>query len=359
MRLLIVGANGARETERVPQELADGEFLWCDCDYEQARDWVQPLAGLLATPVFDDHLRDAENPHHPSYFDATSGYEMIVFRGLQSTAPLVDEQGVVRVRTRPTVYFAFPRCLVTVRAADSQFVPALRARLLAWAPGAAGRPPSSPEELMLRLLGTMVDRYLGQRQPLAERLERLQRQLLDARRPFLDWPMLLDARGELRRLETLCEEQLEAIEQWLERRLEPDAGDDRPALPPLPDALQVRANDVLEHIQRVLAHAKRLEHSIETAVQLHFSSTAHRTNEVVRTLTTITAIFLPLTLITGIFGMNFESIPGLHSPLGFWIAMATMAAIAIGLLAYFRARRFLTDPASRRRPSRGTPADRK
>ena len=351
MRLLIVGANGARETGEAPQRLADDEFLWCDCDYEQSRDWVVPLAPLTATPVFDDHLRDAENPHHPSYFDATSGYEVIVFRGLQSTSPLIDESGALHVRTRPTVYFAFARCLVTVRAADSQFVPAMRERLLGWTPGTT-RLPASPEELMLRLLSTMVDRYLGQRQPLADRLERLQRELLDARRPFRDWPMLLEARGELRRLEMLCEEQLEAIQQWLERRLELDSGVEGPGLPPLPDRLQVRANDLLGHIQRVLTHSKRLEHSIETAVQLHFSSNAHRTNEIMRTLTTITAIFLPLTLITGIFGMNFESIPGLHSRLGFWIAMGTMAAIAGGLLAYFRARRFLNEPSSSQRPSR-------
>jgi len=64
----------------------------------------------------------------------------------------------------------------------------------------------------------------------------------------------------------------------------------------------VRLNDVLEHIQRVLHHARRLESSAESAVQLHFSANAHQTNQTMRKLTSIAAIFAPLTLITGISG---------------------------------------------------------
>jgi len=62
-----------------------------------------------------------------------------------------------------------------------------------------------------------------------------------------------------------------------------------------------------------------------------------------------TAIFLPLTLITGIFGMNFEAIPGQHSPLGFWITMAAMVVIAVALLVFFRTRRYLSEKPRRHR----------
>ena len=176
--------------------------------------------------------------------------------------------------------------------------------------------------------------------------------LLDPRRPFRDWLALLEARGELRKLEQLCEEQLDALQEWRDERLEHSVVDgEQLGLGALSDTLQVRTSDVVEHIHRVLNHARRLQDSAESAVQLHFSSTAYRTNEVMRTLTTITAIFLPLTLITGIFGMNFESIPGLHSPQGFWLTLGSMLLIAATLLAYFRARRYLSDAssASRRR----------
>jgi Mg2+ and Co2+ transporter CorA len=82
-------------------------------------------------------------------------------------------------------------------------------------------------------------------------------------------------------------------------------------------------------------------------VQLHFSATAHRTNQIMRTLTVLTAIFMPLTLITGIFGMNFEVMPGIHSPSGFWWTMGTMAFIALGLVTFFRARRYLEETGLR------------
>ena len=79
------------------------------------------------------------------------------------------------------------------------------------------------------------------------------------------------------------------------------------------ELLRVRSRDVLEHIERVLAHVRRLESSAETAVQMHFSAQSNRTNDIMRTLTVLTAIFLPLNLVTGFFGMNFEGLPLIHS----------------------------------------------
>ena len=98
----------------------------------------------------------------------------------------------------------------------------------------------------------------------------------------------------------------------------------------------MRIADVLEHVNRVLNHSRRLENGIETAVQLHFSANAHRTNQIVRTLTVITAIFAPLTLITGIFGMNVGGLPGLHGDHGFWwVMMLILASGGVTLAAFF------------------------
>ena len=361
MQFLSIRAGVARPLEAPPDEPGPDELLWVDCPYDEARAWVADVQRLTGAFVFEDHLLDAENPAHPSYFDSTQGYELIVFRGLAMRSPgeaPADDEGAARVRTRPTVFFLLPGCLVTVRSPDSRTVPALRERLLNAAPGRQ-RLPDSPEALMLRLLDSMVDRYLDLRQPLTAQLERWQRRLLDPRRPFRDWYPLLETRGELRKLEHLCEEQLDALQEWLDERLElaPQDGGASTALGPLPDALQVRANDVLNHIQRVHAHARRLQDSLESAVQLHYSATAHRTNEIMRTLTTITAIFMPLTLITGIFGMNFEFIPGLHARAGFWVAMGVMVAIALALVAWFRARRYLGAPGATRRARPARPRD--
>ena len=111
----------------------------------------------------------------------------------------------------------------------------------------------------------------------------------------------------------------------------------------LSDAYLVRIADVIEHIERVLNHAGRLEDSIESAVQLHFSATAHRTNQIMRILTVITAVFAPLTLIAGLWGMNFERIPGAQHPHGFALMIASMVVVALMLLIVLWARRVLSD----------------
>jgi Mg2+ and Co2+ transporter CorA len=68
---------------------------------------------------------------------------------------------------------------------------------------------------------------------------------------------------------------------------------------------------------------------------MHFNAQSHRTNEIMRVLTVLTAIFLPLNLISGIFGMNFEYIPLLHQASGFWLAMGLMVFVAVSLVFYF------------------------
>ncbi len=345
--------------------LPERGYAWVDAHFESPRAWVDTVERLTGVTVLDEHLADAENVTHPSYFDSTREYEMIVFRGL-AIRPVPDADEPIRIRTRPTVFFLFPRCVVSVRPADSHQIPALRRRLLDGA-RFKQRMPSRPEELMLRILNGMVDRYLDLRQPVTDQLEYAQRELLDPRRPFRDWMSLLEARRQLRKLENLSEEQLDALQEWRDERLDRHGGHDEPArhwanatneaeigtgadeptMPALTDALEVRVNDLVEHIERVRGHAQRLETSIESAVQLHFSATAHRTNQIMRTLTVLTATFMPLTLITGIFGMNFEVMPGVHSPAGFWWTMAAMAAIALGLVVFFRTRRYLEETGLR------------
>ena len=60
-----------------------------------------------------------------------------------------------------------------------------------------------------------------------------------------------------------------------------------------------------------------------------------------RTLTVLTAIFLPLNLLAGIFGMNFDFIPLLHRSSGFWVVLGLMMLTGIGLMIYFWRKRYL------------------
>lgn len=357
MELIVVAADSASIVTSL-DEVPEDAFVWCDCVYPDGPAWTDTVERFTGVRVLDEHLRDAENPGHPSFFDSTNEYEMIVFRGLAIRVESVEPWEIFPLKTRPVVFFLFPRMLVTVRAPDSRLVRDARTRLLASAGRA--RLPSQPEDLMLRLLNAMVDRYLELRQPLGAQFERWQRQLLDPRKPFRDWYGLLEARREARRLEDLCEEQLDAVQEWRDERLE-HAGSSGAGLS---DALLVRTSDVVNHIERVSSHAQRLESSLENAVQLHFSATAHRTNEVMRALTAITAVFMPLTLVTGIFGMNFEFAPGLHSRSGFWWTVGSMAVLGVLMLLFLRARAVWSasaligrDEARRRRARRSRRSD--
>lgn len=101
------------------------------------------------------------------------------------------------------------------------------------------------------------------------------------------------------------------------------------------DLLLVRLNDLMSHVERIQKHTLRLRSAIQSAIDLHFSAIANQTNENMRILAIITAVFAPLTLLTGIYGMNFEFIPGLKSPVGFWIMLGVMLLSTVLLLYYF------------------------
>lgn len=356
----ISGSHAELNPARMPETGAGRGFLWLDATHEEVAAnpaaWREQVEKLCGVHIYDPHLRDVINLTHPSYFDATQDYELVVFRKLALAKQTVAgaetcirrkfPAALNKLATLPVSFLLMQNVLVTVRASQSHTVEQARHRLLDYKlksdAGIHGsRLPTSPEELMLRLLNAMVDQYLELRQPLTQQLDRWQHALLDPRRPFNNWVALLDARMELRKLDHLCEEQHDALQELRDHIIDSHDGDSRAK-----DLLLVRANDVMEHIGRVLHHARRLEASLESAVQIHFAAMAHRTSEIMRTLTVITALFMPLTLITGIFGMNFVDMPLLKDRSGFWIALGGMAGLVPLLLLYFYSKRYLDARAS-------------
>jgi Mg2+ and Co2+ transporter CorA len=206
--------------------------------------------------------------------------------------------------------------------------------------GGGTRLPPNPADLMLRIVNHMVDSYLDLRRLLTRQFGTLQKELLSARTRFSSWQTLLEARNALHQLEDTCEDQRSAIQEWIdaldEWPVSADAHVNRER-----ELLRVRSRDVLEHIERVLGHVRRLESSAESAVQIHFSVQSNRTNDIMRTLTVLTATFLPLNLVTGVFGMNFEALPLIHNQEGFWISVGIMVVVGVGLGLYFWRKRYL------------------
>jgi Mg2+ and Co2+ transporter CorA len=200
--------------------------------------------------------------------------------------------------------------------------------------------PVSPADMMLRMVSLVVDAYLDLRRDLTRQLDHWQAELINPYTRFNNWAALLEARLSLHHLDEICEDQRSAMQAWLES-LNTWASPTSDALAKEHEILKVRSRDVLEHIDRVVNHVRRLEQSIETAVQIHFNAQSNRTNESMRMLTTLTAIFLPLNLIAAIFGMNFDVIPLLHAQTGFWWIIGCMALIASCLGWFFWRKRFL------------------
>jgi magnesium transporter len=186
----------------------------------------------------------------------------------------------------------------------------------------------------------MVDGYLALRRQLTRQMDHWQSELLNPSTRFNNWSSVLDARLALHQLDEICEDQRAALQDWIDSiETWPDA--DTPAAQRERDLLKVRSRDVLEHIERVVHHVRRMEQSAEAAVQMHFSAQSHRTNDIMRTLTALTAVFLPLNLITGFFGMNFEFLPAIHSSAGFWWTFSLMILLVVVVVSVFWRKRYL------------------
>ncbi len=358
MRVFLIDER-CRELDELPEALPAHGFLWVALsrpEFETRLATVQvALQRWVEAPLVDLHVSDLLNAQLPSHFESTSWYDLMVFRRLavgagRSAAFAEGEfdsvsgaiEALRSIDTNPVGLAVFDRLLLSVHPADCPVREHFAARLMqtpAAATGSARLPPSAAD-LMLRIVNHMVDSYLELRRQLTRQFTTLQRDLLGPRSKRVNWQALLESRNTLHLLEDICEDQRSAVQEWMDALDEwpPVEGD---ASARERELLRLRSRDVLEHIERVHGHVRRLESSAESAVQMHFSALGQRTNEIMRTLTVLTAIFLPLNLITGIFGMNFDFLPLIHSATGFWAAMVAMASVGLGLSAFFWRKRYL------------------
>jgi Mg2+ and Co2+ transporter CorA len=358
MRIFHIAGDQFTELDSLPDKLPATGYLWVGSARAEFAEKIGAVQASLQRwtggQLVDLHISDLLNDQLPSHFDDTSWYDLLVFRRLAAAgtpAASADEtrardtqRALAAIDTSPVGFAVFDRVLLTVHPNDCMVREFFAQRLQQQTQGAdvraASRLPPSPPDLMLRMVNYMVDSYLELRRALTKHLDALQQGLFDSRANFGSWKTLLDSRNRLHVLEDTCEDQRAAIVEWIDAldewpiEGEPVAKRDR-------ELLRVRSRDVLEHIERVLSHVRRLESSIENAVQMHFSAQSNRTNEIMRTLTVLTAIFLPLNLVTGFFGMNFDTLPGIHSPRAFWITLSAMLVLGIGLSWFFWRKRYL------------------
>ena len=101
-----------------------------------------------------------------------------------------------------------------------------------------------------------------------------------------------------------------------------------------------RLHDFLEVVELVPDPLARVDEVVDGLEDTNESVISHRQNDVLRILTVFSVVLLPLTLITGIFGMNVH-FPGFDTAAAFWAIVGFMAATGIALVAFFRFKRWL------------------
>ena len=103
----------------------------------------------------------------------------------------------------------------------------------------------------------------------------------------------------------------------------------------IPENILPFYRDVHDHLLRISDLAESYRDLVSSLFDIYFSVTANKTNDVMKVLTIFSATMLPLSLVAGIYGMNFQNMPELHSRYGYYFALILMGIIAGGLLIYF------------------------
>ena len=97
--------------------------------------------------------------------------------------------------------------------------------------------------------------------------------------------------------------------------------------------LHQKSVEILEQIEYDI-------NTLDSASSLYFSSQSHRMNEIMKVLTVVSVIFMPLTFIVGVYGMNFEHMPELKLTYGYYVVVGVMVGIAVAMAWYFKRKKW-------------------
>lgn len=184
----------------------------------------------------------------------------------------------------------------------------------------------TPAALLYWLLDRAVDSFFDPLEEIGARLEAWQEAILvnPGRAALTSLLALRRQLVELRRSIRAQEEMLRVAVS-----LESLAGEQR---------LRHYFADVLDHAVKLADLVENQRELVALGIETYLSAAANRTNEIMRVLAVITTIFMPLTLISGIYGMNFRQMPELEWPYGYFVVLGAMAALGSSLYLYFRRR---------------------
>ena len=290
--------------------------------------WVDLIApgpeeGRLLSDVFRFHPLSVEDAlsaiHHPK-IEPYPGYLYLILHGIDFD----NRRG--GFATRDVDFFLGRNFLVTVHDGHSHSI----ARWKEVCDRHEHALAEGPAALLHRIVDTMVDNYRPEIDALEEQIDELEEQAILGNRPNLV-RQILTLKRDLASLRRVVLPQRDAVGR-LARREFSQIGDE----------LTYRFRDVYDHFVRLSEEAILFQDRVTGILDAHLSAVSHRLNVVMRVLTVISTIFLPLTVLTGMWGMNIPlpMFPGSEG-VQFWWVTAVIAAIAAIMLTVFRLNRWI------------------
>ena len=186
-----------------------------------------------------------------------------------------------------------------------------------------------PAEFVYQLMDEVVNRYFTVIEQIEDLIEKLEEEILmNTQKSHLD--QIIRLRSEILYARKMLLPQRDLIDLLHKQEL-----------PLIEPHLRDLFGDIAEDAAKVAESFDTFRDLIGNLREAYQASLTGRTNEIMRIFTALTTIFMPLTIITGIYGMNFDYIPELHSPYGYYIVVASMAAVGAVMYLIFKSRGWL------------------
>lgn len=261
-------------------------------------------------------VEDVKNTHQRPKVETYPGYLYIVTQMIRR-----DTDG--ELITEQVSMLLSDKFVITLQDRPGDVFEDVRTRIRNGRPRIRG---NGPDYLTYALIDAIVDAYF----PIIESLGTLSEELEDK---ILEEPKI-NVRAEIQHMRR----QLLTLRRvaWPQR----DAATqlERGESQYISNETRTYLRDVTDHATRVLDFVETNRELSASLMDLHMASVAERTNDVMKVLTITATIFIPLTFIAGVYGMNFENMPELHTQNGYFIALGIMAALGIIMFAAFRKR---------------------
>ncbi len=290
--------------------------MWVDIEGSDTEHHESLLRGFDIHPLA---IQDALRPRHPPKIERFDNFFFILLRGLDAKSEGIDFDAI------QLSLFVGERFLISRHAQSSASVNWLIDRLNEDSKWMA----EGPGSLAIRLSNRLARRYVELLLELEPRLDEIEEEMFQ--QP--DDDLLAELTRYKSRLRKLI--RIASYHQQIAATL-------RSAKDPLFDsALSHRIVDLFEQIERSQSLAS-LYYQISTDLtDGYLGISSHRLNRVMQILTIITVIFVPLTFLAGIYGMNFENMPELSTRTGYFVVIGIMFVIAVMQLIYFRRKRWV------------------